>query len=103
MERILLQQFRIKMNKFQRDFAISYIQSSPARDDRVHASTGCAFSGHPLVRGDWKCWWATGWLFNGRPPGKWKFNNSMVVREFIICCVIKHHSGSPMTIGNFIW
>ena len=29
--------------------------------------------------------------------------NKMVVREFIILCVIKHHSGSPITIGNLIW
>ena len=29
-----------------------------------------------------------------------KFDNIMVVREFIIFCVIKHHSGSPITIGN---
>ena len=30
-------------------------------------------------------------------------NNIMVVREFIIFCVIKHHSSSPITIGNLIW
>ena len=33
---------------------------------------GCAFSGRPLVRGDWKFLWAIGMHFNGRPPGKWK-------------------------------
>ena len=27
--------------------------------------TGCAFSGHPLARGDWKIWWAIGMYFNG--------------------------------------
>ena len=27
----------------------------------------------------------------------------MVVGEFIIFCAIKHHSGSPITIGNPIW
>ena len=32
-----------------------------------------------------------------------KIDNIMVVREFIIFCVIKHHSGSPITIGNLIW
>ena len=31
-----------------------------------------------------------------------KFDNIMVVRLFIILCVIKHHSGSPITIGNLI-
>ena len=30
-------------------------------------------------------------------------DNIMVVREFIIFCAIKHHSGSPITIGNLIW
>ena len=34
---------------------------------------------------------------------KHKSDNIMVVREFIILCVIKHHSGSPITIGNLIW
>ena len=34
--------------------------------------TGCAFSGRPLARSDWKCWWAIGKHFNGRPPGEWK-------------------------------
>ena len=29
-----------------------------------------------------------------------KIDNIMVVREFIIFCVIKHHSGSSITIGN---
>ena len=33
---------------------------------------GCAFSGRPLARGDWKCWWAIGKPLNGRPPGEWK-------------------------------
>ena len=33
---------------------------------------GCAFSGSPLARGDWKCWWAIGRHFNGLPPGEWK-------------------------------
>ena len=32
-----------------------------------------------------------------------KIDSIMVVREFIIFCVIKHHSGSPITIGNLIW
>ena len=32
-----------------------------------------------------------------------KMDNIMVVREFITFCVIKHHSSSPMTIGNLIW
>ena len=32
-----------------------------------------------------------------------KIDNIMVVKEFIIFCVIKHHSGSPITIGNLIW
>ena len=27
-------------------------------------------------------------------------DNIMAVREFIIVCAIKHHSGSPITIGN---
>ena len=35
---------------------------------------GCAFSGRPLAWGDWKCWWAIGKNFNGRPPGEWKYN-----------------------------
>ena len=30
-------------------------------------------------------------------------HNIMVVREFVIFGVIKHHSGSPITIGNLIW
>ena len=29
-----------------------------------------------------------------------KIENIMAVREFIIFCVINHHSGSPITIGN---
>ena len=32
-----------------------------------------------------------------------EIDNIMVVRDFIIFCVIKHHSGSPITIGNLIW
>ena len=32
-----------------------------------------------------------------------KIDNIMVVREYIIFCVIKHNSGSPITIGNLIW
>ena len=32
-----------------------------------------------------------------------KIDNIMVVRSFIILCAIKHHSGSPLTIGNVIW
>ena len=28
---------------------------------------GCAFSGRPLARGDWKFWWAIGTCFNDRP------------------------------------
>ena len=32
-----------------------------------------------------------------------KIASIMVVREFIIFCVIKYHSGSPITMGNFIW
>ena len=30
-------------------------------------------------------------------------NNIMIVREFIIFCILKHHPGSPITIGNLIW
>ena len=37
----------------------------------VH-TPGCEFSGRPLVRGVWKCWWAIGRPFNGHPPGEWK-------------------------------
>ena len=40
-------------------------------NDTLHP-TACAFSGHPLTRGDWKCWWAIGRPFNGRPPDEWK-------------------------------
>ena len=29
-----------------------------------------------------------------------KLDDIMVVREFIIFCVIKHHSSSSITIGN---
>ena len=29
-----------------------------------------------------------------------KINNIIVVRIFIIFCVIKHHAGSPITIDN---
>ena len=32
-----------------------------------------------------------------------KMDDIMVVREFIILCVIKHHSDSSITIGNRIW
>ena len=32
-----------------------------------------------------------------------KIDNIMVVRDFIIECAIKHHSSSPITIGNLIW
>ena len=38
----------------------------------VGTGAGCAFSGRPLARGDWKCWWTIGKHFNGRPPGEWK-------------------------------
>ena len=31
-----------------------------------------------------------------------KIDNIMVAREFIIVYVIKHHSGSPITMGNLI-
>ena len=31
-----------------------------------------------------------------------KIDNILVVREFIIFCASKHHSGSPITIGNLI-
>ena len=32
-----------------------------------------------------------------------KMDNIMVVREFIIFFVVKHHSGSQITKGNLIW
>ena len=32
-----------------------------------------------------------------------KIGNIIVVRLFMIFCVIKHHSGAPITIGNLIW
>ena len=32
-----------------------------------------------------------------------KIVNIMVMREFLIFCVFKCHSGSPITIGNLIW
>ena len=32
-----------------------------------------------------------------------KIGNIMIVREFIIFCVIKHNFGSPITVGNLIW
>ena len=32
-----------------------------------------------------------------------EIGNIMVVREFKMFCVIKHHSGSPITIANLIW
>ena len=45
------------------------------------------------------------WLLEGssmvahRASGN-KIDNIMVVRDFIIVCVIKHHSSSLITIGN---
>ena len=62
-----------------------------------------AFSGRPLARGNWKF----GVLLEGismvapRASGN-KIDNIMVVREFIIFCVIKNHSNSPITIGILI-
>ena len=41
-------------------------------------------------------------MFDHRASGN-KMNNIMVVREFIILCAIKHHSGFAITIGNLIW
>ena len=32
-----------------------------------------------------------------------KIENIMVVRELKMFCVIKHHSGFPITIANLIW
>ena len=32
-----------------------------------------------------------------------KIDNILVVKLFIIFCVMKHHSGYPITIGNLIW
>ena len=32
-----------------------------------------------------------------------KFDNIMVVREFIIFCTIEYHSGSSITSGKLIW
>ena len=58
---------------------------------------GCAFSSCPLAHVDWK---AFQWSATGRVE---KIDNIMVVREFIIVCGIKHHSGSPITIDYLIF
>ena len=53
--------------------------------------------GVQLASGNWIA-------FNGcTPASRNKMDNIMVMREFIIFCTIKHHSGSPITIGNLIW
>ena len=45
---------------------------------------------------------AIGRHFNGRPSEN-KIDNIMFWRELIIFCVIEHHSGSLITLGNLIW
>ena len=47
---------------------------------------------------DWKFWWAIGRHFSRN-----KIDNIMAVRELKNAGAIKHHSGSPITIGNLIW